>query len=117
MDRHHRHVVSTLTATIPAHGTAIWRVTPGSGCATAVPTGQISGNGAKCVDVTSSGTADGTPVILYPAPATPNQRWTRPGDGTVQTLGKCLTASGTTAGARPSSPPAPAARASSGRPG
>jgi len=90
--------VSTLTATIPAHGTAIWRVTPAGGCAAAVPTGEIVGNGAKCVDVTGSNTTDGTATILYTCTGNANQAWTRPGDGTVRTLGKCLTASGTTAG-------------------
>ena len=90
--------VSTLTATIPAHGTAIWRVTPAGGCAAAVPTGEIVGNGAKCVDVTGSNTTDGTATILYTCTGNANQAWTRPGDSTVRTLGKCLTASGTTAG-------------------
>ncbi|MEU6850381.1 ricin-type beta-trefoil lectin domain protein [Actinacidiphila alni] len=89
-----------LTATVPAHGTAIWRLTPGSGCAAAVPTGQLTGNGAKCADVTGSGTADGTPVILYTCTGGANQRWTLSADHTVRSLGKCLTASGTTAGSK-----------------
>lgn len=89
---------TSLTATVAAHGTAIWRLTPSSGCAAAVPTGQVTGNGAKCVDVTGSGTGDGTSVILYTCTGNANQRWTRPGDGTFRSLGKCLTASGTTAG-------------------
>lgn len=91
-------VGSGLTATVPAHGTAIWRLTPGAGCAPAVPTGQITGNGAKCVDVTGSGTADGTQTILYTCTGNPNQRWTMGSDASVRSLGKCLTASGTTAG-------------------
>ncbi|MEZ0110837.1 alpha-galactosidase [Catenulispora sp. EB89] len=89
---------STLTATIPAHGTAIWRLTPSASCAAAVPTGEIAGNGAKCVDLTGSNTADGTPTILYTCTGNANQSWTRLGDGSVRTLGKCLTANGTTAG-------------------
>jgi alpha-galactosidase len=89
---------SAMSATIPAHGTAIWRVTPGPACGAPVPTGQIAGNGAKCVDVTGSGTADGTPVILYTCTGNSNQAWSRPGDGSIRSLGKCLTASGTTAG-------------------
>ncbi|MFI6470965.1 ricin-type beta-trefoil lectin domain protein [Streptomyces sp. NPDC050516] len=89
---------SALTATVPAHGTAIWRLTPGSGCAPAVPTGQLTGNGANCVDVSNSGTANGTAVILYPCTGNANQRWTLAGDDTVRALGKCLTASGTGAG-------------------
>jgi alpha-galactosidase len=85
-------------ATVPAHGTAIFRVTPGSGCGGTVTAGQISGIAGKCVDDSGSGTADGNPVILYTCTGNANQRWTLPGDGTVRTLGKCLDAPGTTAG-------------------
>ncbi|NUP50318.1 MAG: alpha-galactosidase, partial [Catenulispora sp.] len=89
---------SALSATIPAHGTAIWRLTPAAGCAAATPTGEIVGNGAKCADVTGSGQTDGTAVILYSCTGNSNQAWVRPGDGTARSLGKCLTASGTSAG-------------------
>jgi len=89
--------VTSLTATVPSHGTAIWRLTPSAGCTT-VPTGQVTGNGAKCLDITGSGTADGTPIILYGCTGNTNQRWTANSDGTYRSLGKCLTASGTTAG-------------------
>ncbi|MFD9637699.1 ricin-type beta-trefoil lectin domain protein, partial [Streptomyces violascens] len=89
---------SALTATVPAHGTAIWRLTPNGGCAPAVPTGQVTGNGAHCMDVSNSGTANGTAVILYPCTGNANQRWTLSGDDTVRALGKCLTASGSDAG-------------------
>ncbi|MFD7020221.1 ricin-type beta-trefoil lectin domain protein [Streptomyces sp. NPDC059928] len=89
---------SALSATVPAHGTAIWRLTPGRGCAAVVPTGQVTGNGANCMDVSNSNTADGTPVILYPCTGQANQRWTLGDDGSVEALGKCLTASGADAG-------------------
>jgi alpha-galactosidase len=85
---------NALTATIPAHGTAIFRVTPGQDCGKPAPVGQISGTSGKCVDDSGSGTADGNPVILWPCTGNPNQRWQVPGNGTVQTLGKCLTNSG-----------------------
>ncbi|MCX5384038.1 ricin-type beta-trefoil lectin domain protein [Streptomyces sp. NBC_00083] len=90
---------SALTATVPAHGTAIWRLTPGPGCAPAVPTGQLTGNGANCADVSGGGSANGTPVVLYPCTGNANQRWTMAGDATVRSLGKCLTASGGAGGA------------------
>ena len=89
---------SALSATIPAHGTAIWRLTPGAGCTAPVPTGEVVGNGAKCMDVTGSSTTDGTTVILYTCTGNSNQAWVRPGDGSIRSLGKCLTASGTSAG-------------------
>ena len=84
----------TISATIPAHGTAIYRVTPGSGCGTTMPTGQIAGTTGKCVDDSGSGTSDGNPIILYPCTGNANQRWQVPGDGTLRTLGKCLAVNG-----------------------
>jgi alpha-galactosidase len=84
----------TISATVPAHGTAIFRVTPASGCGATEPTGQITGTSGKCVDDSGSGTADGNPVILYPCSGNTNQHWQLPGDGTVRTLGKCLDTNG-----------------------
>lgn len=88
---------SVLSATVPAHGTAIWRLSP-QGCSPAVPTGQLTGNGAKCADDSGSSTTDGNPVILYTCTGNPNQSWALGADSTVRTLGKCLTESGTSAG-------------------
>ena len=84
---------SSIAATIPAHGTAIFRVKPGKDCGALTASGQVSGTSGKCVDDSNSGTADGSPVILWPCTGNPNQRW-QPVNGTVQTLGKCLTNSG-----------------------
>ena len=80
----------TITAQIPAHGTAVYRVTPGAGCSAATSLGQITGANGQCVDDSGSGTANGNPIILYGCTGNPNQQWTLPGDGTVRTLGKCL---------------------------
>jgi alpha-galactosidase len=84
---------NAVSATIPAHGTAIFRVTPGPDCAAVKPTGQVSGTSGKCLDDSNSGTADGNPVILWPCTGNANQRW-QVADGTVQSMGKCLTSSG-----------------------
>jgi beta-glucanase (GH16 family) len=54
----------------------------------------ITGLAGKCVDVRSSGTADGTPVQLYTCNGTAAQRWTYHSDGTIRALGKCLDVSG-----------------------
>lgn len=81
-----------ISATVPPHGTAIFRVKPGAGCTGQQPTGQITGIGGKCVDDSGAGTAAGNPVVLYSCNAAANQRWTLPDDGTVRTLGKCLDA-------------------------
>ncbi len=82
----------TISATVPAHGTAILRVTPGAGCTGQQPTGQLTGIGGNCVDDSGSGTGANNPVILWPCSGRNNQSWTVAGDGTVQTLGKCLDA-------------------------
>ncbi|MFC0548889.1 ricin-type beta-trefoil lectin domain protein [Kutzneria chonburiensis] len=84
---------NAVSATIPAHGTAIFRVTPGKDCGTVKPIGQISGTSGKCMDDSNSGTANGNPVILWPCTGNANQRW-QLSNGTVQSLGKCLANSG-----------------------
>jgi alpha-galactosidase len=89
----------TFGASVPAHGTGMFRVSPSSAaCGAGVNAGQISGIAGKCVDDSNSGTTDGNPVILYTCTGNANQRWALSGDGTVRTLGKCLHAAGTTAG-------------------
>lgn len=79
-----------ISATVPAHGTAMFRITPSTGCGATVPSGQISGIAGKCVDDSGSGTANGNPIIIWGCTGNPNQTWTLPGDNTVRTLGKCL---------------------------
>lgn len=93
-----------ISATIPAHGTALLRVTPGSGCGGTVRSGQITGSTGQCLDDSGSGTANGNPILLWGCTGNPNQRWTLTGNGTapgtVGALGKCLDVPGsaTTAG-------------------
>jgi predicted alpha-1,2-mannosidase len=55
------------------------------------PTGAIkSGISGYCLDVSNSGTADGTKVQLWTCNNTNAQTWTVPGDGSLQAMGKCL---------------------------
>jgi beta-glucanase (GH16 family) len=66
-------------------------------------TGQITGNGGKCVDVAAASTADGTHVQLFACNGTNAQRWTwNTGDSTVRALGKCMdvTSAGTANGTK-----------------
>src|SRR5439155_13511630 len=56
-------------------------------------TGQITGIGGKCVDVSGANTADGTKVQLWTCNGTGAQSWTSSGN-TFQALGKCLDVSG-----------------------
>jgi len=51
--------------------------------------GTITGIGGKCLDVSNSGTADGTKIQLWTCNGTAAQQWTRVGD-TFRALGKCL---------------------------
>ncbi|MFD0268687.1 ricin-type beta-trefoil lectin domain protein [Streptomyces sp. NPDC127106] len=54
---------------------------------------SLIGASGKCVDVEGAGTADGTPVQIYPCNTTKAQQW-RLTDNTVRALDKCLTTSG-----------------------
>lgn len=53
-------------------------------------TGQITGYGGQCVDVTGFSSADGTQVQLWSCTGATNQQWTVGTDGTIQSLGKCM---------------------------
>jgi beta-glucanase (GH16 family) len=66
-------------------------------------TGQITGNGGKCVDVAGANTTDGTHVQLWTCNGTNAQQWTwNTGDSTVHALGKCMdvTSAGTANGTK-----------------
>src|SRR6266511_2175070 len=65
-----------------------------SGPAALAATGQITGFGGKCVDVSGANTANGTRVQLWTCNGTGAQSWTVGTDGTIRALGKCLDVSG-----------------------
>jgi glucose/arabinose dehydrogenase len=56
-------------------------------------TGPITGIGGKCVDVSGSGTADGTKIQLWTCNNATNQQWTRNGT-TLRALNKCMNVAG-----------------------
>ncbi|WP_267031984.1 ricin-type beta-trefoil lectin domain protein [Streptomyces sp. NBC_00091] len=60
---------------------------PGIGAA------SVTGASGKCIDVESGGSADGTPVQIYPCNETKAQQW-RLTNNTVRALDKCLTTNG-----------------------
>ncbi len=63
----------------------------GGGGGTGGRTGQITGNGSKCVDVNAASTADGTHIQLWTCNGTNAQKWTwNTGDSTIRALGKCM---------------------------
>ncbi|MEV6728327.1 MULTISPECIES: ricin-type beta-trefoil lectin domain protein [unclassified Streptomyces] len=83
-------VSTSLTGKVAAHDTAVFRLTPREGCGAAVPTGQITGNGAQCVDgVNTSGVGA---VVLSPCTAAADQRWVLGPEASVRLTGKCLSA-------------------------
>ncbi|MFI1092691.1 ricin-type beta-trefoil lectin domain protein [Streptomyces sp. NPDC020917] len=58
-----------------------------------VPTGTVSGvPSGRCVDVPNSDASDGTQLDLWDCNGGANQLFADFGDGTLRTLGKCLTA-------------------------
>ncbi|WP_350278833.1 PQQ-dependent sugar dehydrogenase [Kribbella sp. HUAS MG21] len=60
-------------------------------------TGAGIGIGGKCIDVYQASTADGTPTTLYTCKGSVNQQWTPSvDDGTIRSMGKCLSARDTT---------------------
>ncbi|MEU6315724.1 alpha-galactosidase [Streptomyces sp. NPDC047014] len=84
-----REVSQALTGRLAGHDTAVWRLTP-RGCAEAVRTGQITGDGARCADGASS-TAVGT-VVMAACTGAPDQRWTVGTDARLRLAGECLSA-------------------------
>jgi glucosylceramidase len=57
-------------------------------------TGQITGLGGKCLDVTNGSTVNGNQPQMWTCTSGPNQQWTLSADGTVRGLGKCLDVTG-----------------------
>jgi hypothetical protein len=83
-----------LAATAVLGAAAIGAVVVISGPAALAATGQITGFGGKCVDVTWSDTANGTRIQLWTCNGTGAQSWTVGTDGTIRALGKCMDVSG-----------------------
>ncbi|MFC0529512.1 glycoside hydrolase family 27 protein [Phytohabitans kaempferiae] len=91
-----------ISANVPAHGTAVFRVS-GGGTTTPPPsttTTLVSAASGRCLDIPQSNTANGTQPVIWDCNGAANQRWTFNGP-TLQSLGKCLDAPiNATAGAR-----------------
>ncbi|HEX5205729.1 glycoside hydrolase family 27 protein [Paractinoplanes rhizophilus] len=90
----------TISASVPGHGTVVYRV---SGGGTGTPSGAttlVSAASGRCLDVPNSNTANGTQPVIWDCNGGANQRWTNSGS-TLQALGKCLDAPlNATAGAK-----------------
>ena len=78
----------TISASVPAHDTIVYRVSGGTaGGAKAV----VSAASARCLDVPMSNTTNGTQPVVWDCSGAPNQRWAG-SNGTLQSLGVCLDA-------------------------
>ncbi|MGC5307430.1 glycoside hydrolase family 27 protein [Micromonospora zamorensis] len=83
----------TISASVPAHGTVVFRVS-GGGTTTPPPTTSgafASAASGRCLDVPQSNTTNGTQPVIWDCNGAANQNWTLNGQ-TLQALGKCLDA-------------------------
>nr|WP_229807003.1 ricin-type beta-trefoil lectin domain protein [Actinoplanes lobatus] len=89
----------SISAGVPAHGTAVYRVSGGTSTPPATTT-LVSAASGRCLDVPNGNTANGTQPVIWDCNSGANQRWTTTGQ-TLQAVGKCLDAPiGATAGAK-----------------
>jgi alpha-galactosidase len=89
-----------ISAGVPAHGVAVFKVTGGSPLAST--TARLRGTGSgRCLDVDGAATAAGTKTLIWDCHTAANQLWTTWAGGEIRVYGdKCLDASnqGTTNG-------------------
>ena len=79
-----------ISATVPAHGTVVYRVSSGG----TVPSNTgalVSAASSRCLDLPQSNAANGTQPVIWDCNGGANQRWTLDGQ-TIRALGKCLDA-------------------------
>ena len=67
-------------------------------CTIGDSTTRISGRDGLCVDVKNGQDNDGNPIQLWPCGQQSKQQWTFHTDGTIRSLGKCMTTYGYSAG-------------------
>ncbi|MCZ7428911.1 ricin-type beta-trefoil lectin domain protein [Micromonospora sp. WMMA1949] len=82
----------TISASVPAHGTVVYRVS-GGGTTTPPPVPTTfrlrSESSGRCLDVDNAGTANGTGTLIWDCHGNANQQFTANGQA-LQVLGKCL---------------------------
>ncbi len=83
-----------ISASVPAHGVAVYKMTGGSPLAST--TGRLRGDGSgRCLDVDGAATAAGSKTLLWDCHTAANQLWTSWAGGEIRVYGdKCLDASG-----------------------
>ncbi|MGC4892359.1 glycoside hydrolase family 27 protein [Micromonospora sp. DT31] len=82
----------TISASVPAHGTVVYRVS-GGGTTTPPPVPTTfrlrSESSGRCLDVDNASSANGTGTLIWDCHGNPNQQFTASGQA-LQVLGKCL---------------------------
>ena len=89
----------TISASVPAHGTVMYRVAGGTG----TTTGPVHATGSgKCLDVPGLSQTNGTQTQIWDCNGGTNQTWTGTSSKQLTVYGgaKCLDATGTAAGAK-----------------
>ncbi|MDX3195339.1 ricin-type beta-trefoil lectin domain protein [Streptomyces sp. MN03-5084-2B] len=88
----------TISASVPAHGVAAYRVSGGTPLA--ATTSRLRGTGSnRCLDVDNASTASGAGTLIWDCQTAANQLWTTWENGEIRVFGdKCL--DGTTSGTR-----------------
>jgi alpha-galactosidase len=81
----------TISASVPAHGTAVYRVS-GGGTSTPPPSFRLRGEASgRCLDVNQASSANGAQTLIWDCHNGANQQFTENGRA-LQVLGKCLDA-------------------------
>ncbi|GAA2356442.1 alpha-galactosidase [Catellatospora methionotrophica] len=90
----------TIAASVPAHGTVVYRVSGGGTTPPPTTATFVSAPSGRCLDVPQSSTANGTQPVIWDCNGGANQQWAVNG-AALQALGKCLDAPlNATAGAK-----------------
>ena len=81
-----------LSASVPAHGSAVFKVS--GGAPSPATTSRLRGTGSgRCADVDNASTAAGTGALIWDCHTAANQLWTTWGNGEIRVFGdKCLDA-------------------------
>jgi alpha-galactosidase len=84
----------TISASVPAHGVVMYRVTTGSGSSVGGTTELVGASSNRCIDVYGGNTTPGTKIEIWDCHGGSNQEWTPTAAGELRVYGgtQCLDA-------------------------
>jgi alpha-galactosidase len=86
-------ITGTISASVPGHGVAMYRVSGGSAAAPAAPANNlVSAASGRCLDDPGWSRDDGARIEIWDCNGGANQLWTRTPAGQLVVYGKCLDA-------------------------